>query len=147
MIMDRFDRILFYSDLLPHLKEGLEAVKQLPKETDSGKYEFEGGFFLVQKGETKPMEEGYFETHQKYIDVQIVLEGQEEVAWADQKLLEESVGYDVQTDKTLYRGEPETIIKMSAGMCYIAFSHDAHKAVRHTGTPCQYRKIVMKLQK
>lgn len=48
-----------------------------------GRYEFDGGYFMVQKGTTRPLEEGTFEAHRRYIDVQIVVEGSEELAWED----------------------------------------------------------------
>lgn len=144
MIIDKFDNIRFYSCLLNNLDSGLEAVSAL-RDPEAGRYEFDGGFFLVQKGETKPMEEGTFEAHRKYVDVQIVLEGSEEIAWADLDDLKEDGEYDEAKDKAAYNGLEENTMKISAGMCYIAFPHDGHKAIRHTKEQQSYTKIVMKL--
>lgn len=144
MIIDKFDNIRFYNCLLNNLDSGLEAVKAL-RNPEVGRYEFAGGFFMVQKGETKPMAEGTFEAHRKYVDVQIVVEGSEEIAWADLEDLKEEGEYDEAKDKAAYTGAEENTMKISAGMCYIAFPHDGHKAVRHTGEQQSYTKIVMKL--
>lgn len=144
MIIDKFDNIRFYSCLLNNLDSGLEAVSAL-RDPEVGRYEFDGGFFLVQKGETKPMKEGTFEAHRKYVDVQIVLEGSEEIAWADLDDLKEDGEYDEAKDKAAYNGLEENTMKISAGMCYIAFPHDGHKAIRHTKEQQSYTKIVMKL--
>lgn len=144
MIIDKFDNIRFYNCLLNNLDSGLEAVSAL-RDPEVGRYEFDGGFFLVQKGETKPMEEGTFEAHRKYVDVQIVLEGSEEIAWADLDDLKEDGEYDEAKDKAAYNGLEENTMKISAGMCYIAFPHDGHKAIRHTKEQQSYTKIVMKL--
>lgn len=144
MIIDKFDNIRFYSCMLNNLENGLQAVEAL-RNPESGKYEFDGGFFMVQKGDTKPMAEGTFEAHRKYVDVQIVLEGSEEIAWADLEDLREEGEYDGDKDKAAYTGSEENAMKITAGMCYIAFPHDGHKAVRHTAEQQSYTKIVMKL--
>lgn len=144
MIIDKFANIRFYSCMLNNLENGLQAVEAL-RNPAAGKYEFDGGFFMVQKGDTKPMAEGTFEAHRKYVDVQIVLEGSEEIAWADLEDLREDGEYDGGKDKAAYTGSEENVMKITAGMCYIAFPHDGHKAVRHTAEQQTYTKIVMKL--
>ncbi len=144
MIIDKFDNIRFYSCMLDNLENGLQAVEAL-RNPEAGRYEFDGGFFLVQKGETKPMSEGTFEAHRKYADVQIVLEGSEEIAWADLGDLKEDGEYNGDNDKAAYTGAEDNVMRITAGMCYIAFPHDGHKAVRHTYRQQSYTKIVMKL--
>ena len=57
MIIDKVNNIMFYAPLVNHLKEGMEAVNALTC-LEEGKYLFEGGFFMVQTGETKPLLEG-----------------------------------------------------------------------------------------
>lgn len=144
MIVDKLENIRMYSSLLPHLEAGLAAAEAADKSVP-GRYEFDGGFFLIQKGETKPMKEGNFEAHRKYIDVQIVTGGSEEFAWADIRDLDPAGEYDEEKDKAMYSGTAEHTMKAVAGMCYIAFPHDGHKAVRHTGAQQSFTKIVMKL--
>lgn len=144
MIIDKFTNIRFYSSMLNNLENGLQAVEAL-RNPESGRYDFDGGFFLVQRGDTKPMAEGTFEAHRKYVDVQIVLEGSEEIAWSDLDDLKEEGEYNGDNDKAAYTGSEENVMKITAGMFYIAFPHDGHKAVRHTSKQQSYTKIVMKL--
>lgn len=144
MIIDKFDNIRFYGPMLNNLENGLQAVHAL-RNPEAGRYEFDGGFFMIQKGATKPMEEGTFEAHRKYVDVQIVLEGSEEIAWAELRDLKEEGAYDCEKDKAAYTGAEVHAMKITEGMCYIAFPHDGHKAIRHTEKPQSYTKIVMKL--
>lgn len=144
MIIDKFDNIKFYGSLLNQLENGLSAIATLGQ-PETGRYEFDGGFFMVQKGETKPMSEGTFEAHRKYVDVQIVVEGSEEIAWAEISDLKEEGMYDCEKDKAAYSGDESHVMKITEGMCYIAFPHDGHKAIRHTKEPQSYTKIVMKL--
>ena len=82
MVIDKIENILFYKPMIPALEAGIAAVKAIEK-LEPGKYRFDGGYFNIQKGETKPMNEGTFEAHRRYIDVQILAKGCEEVAWAD----------------------------------------------------------------
>lgn len=145
MIIDSYKNLSFYKNLLPCLTQGLEVAEALPNNAEPGRYEFEGGFFLLQSGFTKKMEEGLFEAHRRYIDVQIVLEGSEEVAWADVSALEKNGPYQRETDKAMYHGKEDITLMVRAGMCYIAFPQDAHKAARHTEQERFYKKIVMKL--
>lgn len=144
MIIDKFENIRFYGCMLKHLENGLEAVAAL-KNREPGRYEFEGGYFMVQKGVTKPMEEGTFEAHRKYIDVQIVLEGSEEVAWKEITDLTPAIEYDPQKDVERLQGSFDHVLKVTEGMFYAAFPHDGHKPVSHTDQPQEYTKIVMKL--
>jgi YhcH/YjgK/YiaL family protein len=106
MIIDYLENIGTYRPILPGVEAGLRAVEALGEDPAVGRYEFEGGYFMVQEGETKAVADGDFEAHRKYIDVQIILKGQELVAWADTSLLAVSVPYDEAKDKIMYSGEP-----------------------------------------
>ncbi len=144
MIIDKFDNIRFYSGLLHNLESGLEAVAAL-RIPEVGRYEFDGGYFMVQKGSTKPLAEGTFEAHRKYVDIQIILEGSEEVAWQDITDLTTATEYNQEKDAERLNGSFEHVMKISEGMFYIAFPHDGHKPVSHTEVPQTFTKIVMKL--
>lgn len=144
MIIDKLDNIMMYEPLLKNLAAGMKAVEEL-ESLELGKYFFEGGYLMVQKGETKPMEEGTFEAHREYIDVQMIMEGSEEIAWADIKDLEVQTPYDPEKDAERFNGDRKHHILVTKGMFYAAFPHDGHKPVSHTEKQQQYTKIVMKL--
>lgn len=144
MIVDKLENIRFYSSMLKNLEHGLEAVAAL-KCREVGRYEFEGGYFMVQKGSTRPMEEGTFEVHRKYVDIQIVVEGSEEVAWKEITELTSAVEYDPEKDVERLNGSFEHVMKITEGMFYAVFPHDGHKPVSHTKEAQKFTKIVMKL--
>ncbi len=147
MIVDKLENILFYETTVKNLKEAVKTLKTFEK-FEVGKYEYNWGFFMVQEGVTKNIEEGNFETHEKYIDIQILLEGREILVWADKKDLFEPEEYNEIKDATYYKkGSFENRMKITPNMFYICFSHDGHKAVRYTDFPSRYKKIVMKLKK
>ena len=144
MIIDNLDNIMFYENIVSNLALGVEVIKSV-KNLEVGRYDFDGGYFMVQKGETKPMNEGTFEAHRKYVDVQIIVEGSEEVAWADICDLTTEVPYDSEKDSERFSGDLSHSMKISAGMFYMAFPHDGHKPVSHTEKKQSFTKIVMKL--
>lgn len=144
MIIDKINNILLYKALIPNLEAGVNAIKQL-ETFEEGKYTFEGGYFLIQKGETKPMEEGTFEAHRKYIDVQIVVDGSEEIAWAYIKDLKTVIEYDDIKDAERFNGDKNHNMLISKDMFYIAFPHDGHRAASHIKQKHSYTKIVIKL--
>ena len=144
MIIDSIDQIMKYEPLLSNLKKGMEAIHSL-EEVKEGRYEFDGGYFMVQKGTTRPILEGTFEAHRKYVDVQILLEGSEEVAWEDIRKLTTVIAYQPEKDAERLTGEREHVMKMTKGMFYAAFPQDAHQPVAHTETAQEFTKIVMKL--
>lgn len=145
MIIDSFKNIRKYAAILPDLENGLKAIEHAD-ELETGNYPFEGGRFMIQEGTTKPITQGDFESHRKFIDVQIILKGAEEVAWQDVSDLTVTKPYDAEKDAAKYTGDKSHHMLISEGMFWAAFPQDGHRAVVHTGdTPLTYRKIVMKL--
>lgn len=144
MIIDSIKHIKDYKSMFPYLEEGLEVLKQIDL-SNSGKYEFNHGYFMIQEGETKPFDEGMFESHRKFIDLQILIEGSEEIAWNDIDDMSTVVPYDKTTDKQRLNGSWNHNILISEGMFWAAFPWDGHKAISHTNEKHRYKKIVMKL--
>lgn len=144
MIVDSYKNIESYEALLPHLASGLELARRADS-LAAGRYEFEGGYLLVQEGTTKPLKEGTFEAHRSFIDVQILLDGAEEVAWQEYGDTSCVVAYDEASDKERLEGSTEHHLLITKGMFWVAFPQDAHKAISHVGEPHSFRKVVMKL--
>ena len=146
MIIDHIDHIMEYEPLLPNLKAGMEAIAHAGGgDLVVGRYEFDGGYFMVQKGTTRPIGDGTFEAHRKYIDVQILIEGSEELAWEDLRKLETAVPYQQEKDAERLTGAREHVMRITKGMFYAAFPRDGHQPVSHTQEEQQFVKIVMKL--
>lgn len=145
MIIDRIENIKYYESLLPGLNHGLKVLEQLTSQA-SGRYEFDGGFLMIQEGSTKPMSEGTFEAHRKYVDVQIMLQGCEELAWEEYHKLVTAIPYNEEKDQERLDGAKNHKILISEGMFFAAFPQDGHKAVSHTNEQHHYRKAVMKLR-
>lgn len=145
MIVDRFDNIMKYKSLLPNLEKGMEAVRHMTA-VEVGRYEFDGGYFMVQKGRTRSMSEGTYEAHRKYIDVQILMDGSEEMAWEDIHKLKTVIPYQPEKDAERLGGEHEHVIKVTKGMFYAVFPWDAHHPAAHIDEIQNYLKVVLKLR-
>ena len=145
MIIDKTENLKNYAKLLPNLQAGLDKVASLGSDPEVGRYEFDGGFFMIQKGLTSPAADGDFEAHRKYIDVQIILKGAEYVIWDEISNLKETVPYDAAKERVMLGGQVKHTFRIDAGMSWVAFPQDAHKACKHLDSQTEYVKVVMKL--
>ena len=147
MIIDAFENLGKYKDLLPNLTVALEKMNSMKNGEVGEKYAFSGGYVFFQEGMTKPLAEAQFETHQKYVDVQVVLEGSEYLAWNKIDDLIENAPYQPEKDVQKFLGENLYTMKISSGMVYICFPWDGHQAVFHLGEESlPYKKAIIKLE-
>lgn len=147
MIICEYEELKNYETILKCLEHALECVEKLRKEQfPSGRHDYDGGFLLVQRGETKAYEKDSYEVHRKYIDVQYLIEGGEEVVYALFRRMKSVVPYNEADDIEFLEYEEEpAFLPVRKGMCYIAFPNDGHMPCRHKELPKRYLKIIMKL--
>ncbi|WP_404996546.1 YhcH/YjgK/YiaL family protein [Caldifermentibacillus hisashii] len=146
MIIDALSMIDRYKELLPNIHDGIEKMESVKDWKPGEKYIFESGYVFFQEGTTKPLEEAQFEAHRNYVDVQVVLKGNEYLAWSELTDLTEIIPYNTEKDVQKFVGENAHMMKISEGMVYICFPWDAHKAVFHMDQPLQFTKGVIKLK-
>ena len=143
MLLDTINRLYLYNDKIPHLAEALSKFEEI-KDCEPGRYEFDGGFILLQEGVCKPLETNEFEVHRKYVDVQCLLGGEEWFEWADLRDLEKKDDYNADKDKGVPLGYGMQF-KLSPGMAVAFWPNDAHKAGKCPGGGKEYKKAVLKL--
>lgn len=144
MIIDRIENAGQYFHF-HGFENGLAKLRSLGKDAEHKRYDFDGGYFFITEGDTIPAEEGKYEAHRKYMDVQYILAGSEEVAWANIGDIEEVDAYSEENDAALYIGETKQINTITAGMFWIALPQDAHKPARHRKASHHFIKVVFKL--
>lgn len=148
MILDTLSNAANYFGL----GERIALAFQYLKETDCNKLEVgkisllgEQVFALVQDNTTKPREQGIWEAHRKYIDVQFVAAGVEEMGYANIKTLAVKKPYDEQTDFALFEGSG-SFVTVPAGSFTIFFPEDGHiPGVAVADKPAAVRKVVLKV--
>ena len=115
------------------------------KELPIGKYEIDGErvYAMVSKDFGRKKEVASLETHEKYIDIQVVLEGTDTMGWKPKTLCKNPTGvYDVDEDIQYFADEPDAWIATKNGSFVIFFPEDAHMPLISSG---QLHKVVVKI--
>lgn len=126
-----------------------ETVARFITENDmcslpNGRYELGGENFVnVFEYETKDSD-GIFETHEKYVDIQYVIIGEEKVLWAE-KIDSETKPYQADKDRSLgLVNKPEQAILSNGTLC-VFLPKEAHKVGLTLSTITKVKKAVFKI--
>lgn len=93
-----------------------------------GRYDLDKGIYInVEEYETYPRRERQYEAHKKYVDMQIVIRGEEKICVAEERNLHRATKYDPCRDIGFYHNDvPGTDYTMRAGDCLMLFPQDGH---------------------
>ena len=146
MIYDRIENIETYSAISERLAKGLRLLQTTDfSALEAGKYEVDGKelFFMLQSYQSKEQNDRP-EAHKKYIDIQYLLEGEEQIGIGALSEMVEEVSANPEGDIWFYHG-PVTSFKMEKGNFAVFFPQDAHAPGIATGNPAPVRKVVVKV--
>ncbi len=105
-----------------------------------------GAFALEQVYQPKQRPEGFFESHRKYIDVQVIVAGEELMELEDISRLGVSDAYQPERDLIKYTDTAAaSVLRMKAGDVAIFFPTDGHMPSLHWRGPGLVRKTVVKV--
>jgi biofilm protein TabA len=132
------------------LRDGSTARARLReiKRGESQKIDLGDGVFAVEQVyETKPRPEGFFESHRKYIDVQVVAEGEELMEVIDASRIAVREPYVVERDLITYvDGVDASLLRAIPGQVAIFFPVDVHMpSLQLRSAPVLVRKSVAKV--
>ncbi len=100
-------------------------------------------FVIIEHEQARTRAEAQLECHRKYIDIQLVLEGVDEIGWKPLVDCREPVdGYSEERDIRFFRDEPDSWITTPTGAFCIFFPEDAHAPLVSSGL---IRKAVFKI--
>lgn len=96
---------------------------------------------------TKARSDGFFESHRKYIDLQIIFEGAELMEVADIGAITARADYDPTRDLILYADTPAaSLLRVWPGQAAVFFPADVHMPTLRVGDAAQLtRKCVVKI--
>lgn len=120
---------------------GRPDLPELPAET----YEIDGErvYAMVAKETGRKKEAALLETHERYIDIQLVLAGTDTMGWRAKSLCQQPAGeYDPETDLQFFTDEPDVWLPTPRGAFAIFFPEDAHMPLISSG---QIHKVVVKI--
>lgn len=125
----------------------LESIKG--QNLEVGHYELESIrlYANVDAYATRPYADTRFESHRKYIDIQYMISGEEEIEVTDIHNLAVSEHYDYNRDVMFYNGhEAGKRYKLTDGKFVIFFPEDAHRPCIAVGDePKDVKKMVIKI--
>ncbi len=131
MIIDTLDNIEKYALLSENIKKGIGYLKEiLEKGSPLGRTDFDNGIYTsVTSYDTKNPRDAKWETHEKFIDIQFIVEGGEIIGYAPKADLGKGLGYDEKKDIEFFTYEGDyTPLKLVPGTFAIFFPEDGHKA-------------------
>jgi len=113
----------------------------------SHRHELAGGAYAMEMAYlTKPRAEGFFESHRRFIDVQVVVEGDEFMEVTAAATLGLAQPYDPAKDFTKHAdADAPSVLRVSAGQAAIFWPEDAHMPSLAVGRPALVRKTVVKV--
>jgi YhcH/YjgK/YiaL family protein len=105
-----------------------------------------GAFALEQVYLPKARAEGFFESHRKFIDVQVVVAGEELMEVAEITRLMVATDYNPERDLLKYADVADaSVLRMQAGEVAVFFPEDGHMPSLQWRGPGLVRKTVVKV--
>lgn len=114
--------------------------------TEPGRIELDGDNLFINNvnPECVPAEKQVLEVHHIYIDVHILLEGNERIGWkAIEDVTQETKPYTADGDCALYADQPTTFVDLLPGQFAIVYPEDPHAPVIGNG---KIRKLIAKVK-
>ncbi|QYM79953.1 YhcH/YjgK/YiaL family protein [Horticoccus luteus] len=107
----------------------------------------DGAFALEQAYWTKAREDGFFESHRRYIDVQVVVAGHEAMEVVDLSRVEQTAPYDAERDFIKHGEQVQASrLMLGEGEAAVFFPADVHMpSLRSGADPQLVRKSVVKV--
>jgi YhcH/YjgK/YiaL family protein len=147
MIYDILENSSLYEGIHPRLKQAFSYLNSNDLfALQPGRIDLDGDslYVLVQEYSTKLLDEGKWESHRRYFDVQYMLDGCERIDFALLNTM--SLGeYNPEKDFQAMSGNGQTLY-LCAGSYAIFFPQDSHKPGLTTGVLTPVKKIVLKCE-
>lgn len=148
MVIDHVHQAALYYKLHPGIEAALRYIQATDfTKVDNGTYPIDGDqlFAIVQEYDTKDPSSEKLEAHKKYIDVQFMIHGQEQMGHA---LLNKQVttrDYRTEDDFMLFDEAPDFFSVVTEGMFTIFFPPDLHMPCILHQRSSHVKKVVVKV--
>jgi YhcH/YjgK/YiaL family protein len=146
MILDILENAHRYLVMNKGFAKAIEFLQRPElQELPVGRYEIDGErvYAMVSKDFGIKKEDTHLETHEKYIDIQLILSGTDDIGWKPKSLCTQPSGaYDPKSDLQFFADTPNTWLSIESGEFAIFFPEDAHMPMISSG---QIHKVVVKI--
>lgn len=147
MIVDSLAKLDFYAPINERFTRALAYLRGVDlKALPEGKYEIDGDeiYMMISERDLKTKADAAMEAHDRYIDIQVVVDGHEGFGW---KYREECTAprgeMNTVKDIIFYDDVPSTYFELKAGEAAIFFPDDAHAPLVGEG---HVKKCVIKVK-
>ena len=144
MVIDKIENLEKYASLNPLFTQAIEFLKSTDLNAhEIGKVKLQGDDLVVNFAQARPKtkEEAKLETHNRFIDIQIPLDGVEVMGYTPRADLLDAE-YNAEKDITFYPGLAESYLTIKPGMFAIFFPEDGHAP---GVTPDGVKKVIVKV--
>ena len=145
MILDKLSQAKAYRGIHPRLDAALDRLDEdFLAAVGPQTMELEGKALYVTRFtyDTLPLEDTFFEAHKRYLDIHLMMEGEERVDIASPEGL---TLFEQQGDFYAYRGQAEQSLVLRPGSFRVVFPEDAHRIKIQVNGPETVSKVVFKV--
>ncbi len=137
MILDSLAQANRYLDLHPRFRQAFEFLQSRKVgELTPGNHDLDGKklYVAISNGMMRGREQSPLESHQKYIDIQYVLEGTDEIGWRPRGACQVvKTPYSAEKEVGFFSDAPWCWLTVPPGHFAIFFPEDAHAPLAGTG--------------
>jgi YhcH/YjgK/YiaL family protein len=148
MIMDHLAYADQYQSLHPQLAKAFAYLREQPlAEMAPGKYEIEGDnmFLLLQSYPTKSPEVSFWEAHERYMDIQYMVDGAERMGYACINGMHMKENFLREKDYAVLEGTGRDVV-VEEGSFVIFFPQDTHMPCLNVIKADTIKKAVIKIK-
>lgn len=157
MILDSLKHRNSYAGLSPAFDRAFEYLSRHDLTgLEPGRYPIEGDeiYLMIQQPEMKAWEQGRWEGHRRYADIQLLLSGEERIGYAPAEVLEPETAYSEEADILFFKDAEgkerelqERSLLLHPGEFALFFPQDAHRpCIASSGSEAAVRKAVVKVR-
>lgn len=148
MILDSLNNSALYYSLNSRLESAFEFIAKTDWETmEGGIHELDGRdiFVNVMNLELKKPEDAKLEIHNAYIDIQVLISGEQEAfGWSERADVRKPLAeFDAEKDIQFFDDAPQTYYTLRPGQFTILMPEDAHAPMVGRG---EVKKIIIKVR-
>lgn len=148
MIFDRLENIERYTGISEMLDKAIELIVRREYQSKvKGSYEVIGRELYYNIDEVSTRKDGDYEIHNKYIDIHILLDGEEEIIeCSDIDGLESTIPYDEIKDIEFLKGDRNSFFKLEKNSNFIIiFPNEPHKPLISSEIK-NIKKVIFKIK-
>lgn len=150
MIYTELKDIKTYKGLSENLDKAIDFIAEKKYLTrEFGKNVVDGDkiyFNCPEKPMTRENAGLELEYHKRYIDIHIVIEGEEAVAYCPFEKAVETKSFDIENDYALMKGETQVELILNTENCLILFPEEPHLALLKVNEAKEIKKVIFKVE-